>query len=297
MGDTTGQGADFDVETDEEQQRYRERLEGGPEAVEYTNADLEQLRRTWNGSDRLDCERCPSCGVDVAPGLRFCGTCGTTLFVDTTPDDLLSESGSNFARMSNTLGLIWRWILRGRTGLQKTEGRKAYIMFKRAQKLGFDNIFHRFMGERKFHDDQIIQHGWDEEGESAREADRVAMIPRLPNTIPWDERERRGYWRQVAENRPQSGSGSMHHGYIPPTHHTDSSVPGASPGDTGKGAKGKGKGKSGKRAHHEYERSRSSRDSWENRAGTGGHGAGKGDTTPPWWYSGKGSHWDSRWYW
>ena len=145
----------------------------------------------------------------------------------------------------------------------------------------------------------ISQRNWDEEGESAREADRVALIPRSGTNIPWAERERRGWWRQVAENRPPSGAESPYHGYIPPFSYADDSVPGESPGYADKGGKGKrkGKGKSGKRTRYDYERGESSRDPWQDWTGvSGGPGAGKGDTPASWWYPG-GHYWDGWWNW
>ena len=88
------------------------------------------------------------------------------------------------------------------------------------------------------------QRGWDERGESAREADRLALVPRIAEGISFEEREQRGWWRQVAENRPQSGRDTQSTGDIGPSWEiAASSVPGASLGCVGKGDKGKNKGK------------------------------------------------------
>ena len=135
--------------------------------------------------------------------------------------------------ISAELGLLWYWVLRGREGIRHTDGKEAWKQLKRAWTLGL-----RFVNDEQYRFRMRTENGWDEQGRAAHQADEVALVPREPNRVSYDEREKRQWWRQVCSNRPQTGSDSVRTGYIAP----GSPVPGATPGDKGKGAKGKSKG-------------------------------------------------------
>ena len=118
--------------------------------------------------------------------------------------------------------------------------------------------------------------GWGDQGRSARKADEVALIEREPNRVSYDERERRQWWRQVAVNRPPSGSESLRAGYIAP----GAAVPGATPSDKGKGGKSKCKGgkTQGKRSRADYEE--------------GGSSGSSSQSPWSWWTPGSSSWWN-----
>ena len=73
--------------------------------------------------------------------------------------------------------------------------------------------------------------GWDNNGQAAREADALALTEREPVKVPYEERERRNYWRLVAQGGGPQGSNRPRHGYLAP----GQNVPGATPSDDVKG--------------------------------------------------------------
>ena len=87
----------------------------------------------WRGEGHLDSQQCELCNDIVVPGARYCENCGNQLFMAETPVEILGETNSNFHRVSNELGLVWHWILRGRPGLRLTEGKAAKKLLKRAE--------------------------------------------------------------------------------------------------------------------------------------------------------------------
>ena len=105
---------------------------------------------------------------------------------------------------------------------------------------GFYDIIDRFFTDPQFRYRMTSARNWDAEGNAARGADAAAAAHREPANFSYDERERRGYWRQVPADRQGRGGGDTgRRGYYAPWDPRPT-VPGATPGG---GDKGKGKSK------------------------------------------------------
>ena len=219
--------SDADEEEAQDDREYNTRRRGGSGAAqpEYTAADIAHLRALWNGDAHINSPRCTACGSVIVAGAAYCEVCGTALFDPNDDDDLANQAADNFQRVSDEFGLIWHWVLRGRTGLRLPEGKDSWKLLKRARNVGFVDIISRFVEDSQFRYRMITERGWDEQGVAARRADELALIPREAAEVSYEERERRNYWRQTATNRPQSGRDSVRTGYIAP----GTPVPGATP--------------------------------------------------------------------
>ena len=89
----------------------------------------------------------------------------------------------------------------------------------------------------------INDRGWDPDGQSARYADEMALIPRHGTQVSWEERENRQYWRLVGGNRPPQGRNTHRTGYINPADGVAGAVPGGPQAQAATRASPLGKGR------------------------------------------------------
>ena len=99
------------------------------------------MEAAWNGDTTADAI-CLRCNSPVLPGSRFCDTCGAATFID--PDDAASAGQDEriFIEVTQALGLLWRWILRGRDGVRYSDGKEAWKLLKRARKMALRRSYY-----------------------------------------------------------------------------------------------------------------------------------------------------------
>ena len=131
----------------------------------------------------------------------------------------------------------------------------------------------------------MTERDWGEAGQSARMADRRAIIWRPPVEVNRKDREARGYWRLLPGGPGLSGSDTRRRGYIP----SGALVPGATPG----GPKSGLRGSQGKRVRAEYDLSADRPWTlWGNDADI--RDQSSSSTQWSWWGS---ASWSGRWDW
>ena len=85
----------------------------------------------WSGRAHTDSPLCVRCNDVVVIGARYCTACGADQYENQNDPELHREANENLYQVTGELRLTWTWVLRGRQGLQLTEGKEAWTLLNR----------------------------------------------------------------------------------------------------------------------------------------------------------------------